>query len=60
MKKFKRFKQSYRDTINSTVNDNIYPNSSYRTKKALSYAFGIGEMYEWANELLSSAWVYKT
>lgn len=59
MKTFKRFKQSYRDTINSMVNDNVYPNSHCRTKKALAYAFNVGEMFEWANDCLPSGWLYK-
>jgi hypothetical protein len=59
MKKFKRFKQAYRDTINSMVCDHVYPNSSHRTKISLSYAFGVGEMYEWANDCLPSGWIYK-
>lgn len=59
MKPSKRFKQSYRDTINSMVCDNVCPNSSHRTKIALSYAFGVGEMYEWANDLLSAKFIYK-
>lgn len=49
MKKFKRFKQSYRDTVNPVV----FATRKHRAKYA--YSLELGEMYEWANGFRSTA-----
>lgn len=59
MKKFKHFKQSYAAVLEATV-QSLQDNSwTGGTKKKLAYQAGIGEVYEWSNNLLSSAWIYK-
>ena len=58
MKPFKRFKQSYRDTINSMIQEHKQCSLGW-TNKRIAYGLDLGEMYEWANDCLSSAWIYK-
>lgn len=57
MKKFKRFKQSYRDTINPTIA--YFKESCCWTNKRIAYGLNLGEMFEWANDYLPSGWIYK-
>lgn len=57
MKKFKRFKQAYRDTINPTIQS--FKDCCGWTNKRIAYGLDLGEMFEWANDCLSSAWLWK-
>lgn len=58
MKKSKRFKQSYRDTINPTIQQ--FKESCGWTNKRIAYGLELGEMYEWANDCMSTGWLYKS
>lgn len=53
MKSFKRFKQSYRDTINPTIKS--FKDGCGWTNKRIAYGLNLGEMFEWANDCLPSA-----
>lgn len=59
MKRYKRFKQSYKSTLNDVIDDNVYPSTRYHLRKQVAYAFGVGDMWEWANKInLSSKLLY--
>jgi len=58
MKKSKRFRQSYRDTINRVIASHKEYTPGW-TNKRIAYALDLGEMFEWSNDLLSSAWIWK-
>lgn len=55
MKKFKRFRQSYKNTINSMIDDHVYPSTRYHLRKQIAWAFDIGEMFEWVNDVQMSS-----
>jgi hypothetical protein len=57
MKKFKRFKQSYRDTINPTIA--YFKESCCWPNGRIAYGLNLGEMFEWANDCYSTRWLYK-
>lgn len=59
MKKFKRFKQGYAAVLESVVEGLLEDSHVGGTKKKLAYKAGIGHVYEWSNNLLSSAWIYQ-
>lgn len=58
MKRFKRFKQSYRETINAVIWEHKRCNPGWPNGR-ISYALDLGEMFEWANDCYSTRWLYK-
>lgn len=49
MKKFKRFKQSYRDVLNMTIDIYVLPTRTSKHRAKCAHMLGLGEMLEWAN-----------
>lgn len=60
MKKYTRFKQSYKAVLDDIIDENVYPSTRYHLRKQIAYAFGLGAMWEWSNDVkLSSKVLYE-
>ena len=59
MKRSKRFKQSYRDTVNRVIDVYTLPSRTTKHRTKCAYMLGLGEIYEWSNGFRSTALLWK-
>lgn len=52
MKKYSRFKQAYKAVLDDIIDENVYPSTRNHLRKQIAYAFGLGAMWEWSNDVM--------